>query len=231
MFKVLHNNCYYILKQTPQRENLWWLYRAIKPSLLAFVFLFSLVSCSQKTHVNDFTFQAGDIILQALNSSQCQAIREATDNYYSHCGIVLEDKEELVVYEAVGPVRKSELKKFTMAGINGHFVVLRLLEGKAFNILSAHSYCNKELGKKYDWFFNWDDAEIYCSELVWKAYKAAGIEICAPRPLIDYNLSSANVQAVLKQRYGAKIPKEELMVAPSDLFSSPLLQIVYENKK
>ena len=219
------------MKQTPQRENLWWLYRAIKPSLLACVFLFSLVSCSQKTHVNDFTFQAGDIILQALNSSQCQAIREATDNYYSHCGIVLEDKEELVVYEAVGPVRKSELKKFTMAGINGHFVVLRLLEGKVFNILSAHSYCNKELGKKYDWFFNWDDAEIYCSELVWKAYKAAGIEICSPRPLIDYNLSSANVQAVLKQRYGAKIPKEELMVAPSDLFSSPLLQIVYENKK
>lgn len=214
-----------------QKENLWWSFKEVKYKIIVVFVFFSFVSCSQNTAVDDFEFQAGDIILQALNSSQCQAIREATGNYYSHCGIVLEDKGKLIVYEAVGPVKKSKLKKFTTNGINGHYVVLRLIQKEKFNPISAKSYCSQELGKSYDWYFNWDDTEIYCSELVWKAYKATGIEICKPRPLKNYNLSSPTVQTVLEQRYGKNIPKEELMVAPSDLFSSSLLQIVYKNKK
>jgi uncharacterized protein YycO len=180
---------------------------------------------------SDFEFRSGDIVLQSLNSSQCHAIREATDSYYTHCGIVLRDGNELIIYEAIGPVKKSSLQDFTDSGINDHFVVLRPSLKELPNATQMKSYCDNELGKSYDLFFNWDDTEMYCSELVWKAYQAAGIELCKPRPLIDYDLSSTVVQAVMKQRYGEKIPEEELMVAPSDLFSSTLLEVVYENKK
>ena len=214
-----------------QKESSWWFLKGSKYKLLVLFISFSLTSCSQENVSTEFDFQAGDIVLQSLNSSQCNAIREATDNYYTHCGIVLRDGEELVIYEAIGPVKKSRLQDFTGSGINDHFVVLRPALKDLSSVAQMKRYCDKELGKSYDLFFNWDDTEIYCSELVWKAYKTAGIVLCQPRPLKDYDLSSPVVQAVMEQRYGEKIPEDELMVAPSDLFSSTLLEVVYENKK
>ncbi len=215
----------------PQKESSWWLLKGSKYKLLVLFISFSLTSCSQENVSTEFDFQAGDIVLQSLNSSQCNAIREATDSYYTHCGIVLRDGEDLVIYEAIGPVKKSRLQDFTGSGINDHFVVLRPALKDLSSAAQMKRYCDKELGKSYDLFFNWDDTEIYCSELVWKAYKTAGIVLCEPRPLKDYDLSSPVVQAVMEQRYGEKIPEDELMVAPSDLFSSTLLEVVYENKK
>ena len=208
-----------------------WLLMVSKYKLLTLFITFSLISCSQENVSTEFDFHAGDIVLQSLNSSQCNAIREATNSYYTHCGIVLRDGNELIIYEAIGPVKKSSLQDFTDSGINDHFVVLRPSLNNLSSVAQMKTYCDNELGKSYDLFFNWDDTEIYCSELVWKAYQKAGIELCKPRPLKDYDLSSPVVRTVMKQRYGEKIPEDELMVAPSDLFSSTLLEVVYENKK
>ena len=228
---VQHRNYYTTLSKAPLKGNLWWLYKGSRVKLLLLLLAASLISCSQKNTSADFEFREGDIILQSLNSTQCQAVREATDSYYTHCGIVLKDNNELIVYEAIGPVKKTNLKEFTRSGINSHFVVLRheSVDTSATNDMIR--YCRKELGKPYDLFFNWDDSEIYCSELVWKAYQAGGIKLCSLRPLKDYDLSSSAVQSIMRQRYGEKIPKDEPMIAPSDLFSSPLLIKVYENKK
>ena len=91
------------------------------------------------------------------------------------------------------------------------------------------TYCLDEMGKDYDIYFNWDDTEIYCSELVWKAYQAANLSICDAQPLKSYNLTHPLVLETMKQRYGVNIPWDEPMVAPSDLFSSPLLETIYSN--
>ena len=231
MYKVPRSSYYNTLRLAPQKESSWWFLKGSIYKLLVLFISFNLTSCSQENVSTEFDFQAGDIVLQSLNSSQCNAIREATDSYYTHCGIVLRDGDQLTIYEAIGPVKKSRLQNFTGSGINDHFVVLRPALKDLSSAAKMKRYCDKELGKSYDLFFNWDDTEIYCSELVWKAYKTAGIELCEPRPLKDYDLSSPVVQAVMKQRYGEKIPEDELMVAPSDLFSSTLLEVVYENNK
>ena len=91
---------------------------------------------------------------------------------------------------------------------------------------SDERYCSSVLGKDYDLQFRWSDDKIYCSELVWKAYKhATGIELCPPRPFKSYNLKSPTVQRLVKSRYGSsgQLPLDELAVAPSDLADSPLL--------
>ncbi|MBL4705719.1 MAG: peptidoglycan peptidase [Flavobacteriales bacterium] len=201
----------------------------LRISLFLFAVLFLFESCSTPANTT-FEFQEGDIILQALNSPQCDAIRLATDNYYSHCGMVVNDGKKLMIYEAIGPVKKTEIQEFTASGINGHYVVMRLKDSTVDH-QSILNYCDGELGKAYDIYFNWDDTEIYCSEFVWKAYEASQIELCNTRPLKDYDLSSPLVQTILQERYAPKIPYGEPMVAPSDLYSSGLLEIVYQNKK
>ena len=136
-----------------------------------------------------------------------------------------------MVYEAIGPVIKSSIEDFTSSGINGHFVVLRYDGLLDEHLDEMKDYCDGELGKPYDIYFNWDDTEIYCSELVWKAYAEAKISLCDLRPLSNYNLDSPEVKAIMNERYGELIPTNELMVAPSDLHSSDNLEVVFENDK
>ena len=53
------------------------------------------------------TIQAGDVVFQDLNTSQSMAIKLATGSEYTHCGLVVDIDGQLMVCEAVGPVRHS----------------------------------------------------------------------------------------------------------------------------
>ena len=66
---------------------------------------------------------------------------------------------------------------------------------------------------------------MYCSELVWKAYKAAGIELSAPRKLTDFDLSSPAVARLMAQRWPGGVP-DDVAVSPQDLADSALLERV-----
>ena len=51
------------------------------------------------------------------------------------------------------------------------------------------------------------------------------MKLCEPRRFHDYQLDHPAVKPVIEQRYGSatKLPKDEPVVAPSDLASSELL--------
>jgi hypothetical protein len=89
------------------------------------------------------------------------------------------------------------------------------------------AYLKAQLGKHYDLGFNWSEREMYCSELAFKAYQAAGIELCRPKALRDFNLESPQVRRIMQQRYGAQIPYDEPMVSPGQLSESDLLYKVH----
>jgi hypothetical protein len=70
---------------------------------------------------------------------------------------------------------------------------------------------------------------MYCSELVWKMYKAgAGIELAGLRPMDSYKLGDPKVRVLIQARWGDDVNWKEPMVAPSDLASSPLLEVVVD---
>lgn len=192
-----------------------------------------LVLCGAWAHAENFPYKNGDIIFHETNSSQSAAIKAATKSKYSHVGIIYLQKGKPVVYEAVQPVKISSLKSFIARSVGGHYVVKRLKN--ADTDLSAEVLgrmereARRHLGKNYDWVFGWSDAKIYCSELVWKIYKyGAGIELSPTRKLGDFDLSHPAVKAKLKERYGSKIPYEEPVVAPGQLFESDKLETVLE---
>lgn len=180
------------------------------------------------------SFLEGDIIFQTSNSGQSSAIQLATNSKYSHCGILLKNREgKLMVAEAVQPVRITPIKEFIKRRDDHHYVIKRLINRESI-LTNEVTTKMEELfyslqGRDYDIKFEWSDSKIYCSELVWKIYeRTTGIRLGEPKPLKDYSLNSKLVKKTMEQRYGEDIPWDEPMVAPSTIFDSELLETVIE---
>jgi len=176
----------------------------------------------------------GDLIFQTSLSRQSKAIQLATKSKYSHCGIIFSDKGQFYVFEAIQPVKTTPLDKWIARGKDGHYVIKRLK--KADQLLTAETLQKMKregemfIGKNYDLTFEWSDDKLYCSELIWKIYqRAIGIEIGKLQKLSDFDLTNEFVKHKIKERYGDKIPKEEIVISPAAIFDSELLITVKEN--
>ncbi len=168
--------------------------------------------------------QEGDIVFQTSLSSQSRAIQIATGSPYSHMGIVLFQNGKPYVYEAVQPVKYTPLQAWLARGKGGHYVAKRTRKPLSAKALATfHSLARKYAGRPYDLTFEWSDNRMYCSELVWKLYKAAGIELAPLTKLGSFNLGHPAVRRILKQRYGDHVPLDEPVIAPAAIFDSPLL--------
>jgi hypothetical protein len=176
----------------------------------------------------------GDLIFQTSLSRQSQAIQLATKSKYSHCGLIYKDRKEYYVFEAVQPVKRTRLDKWIAKGKDGKYVIKRLKN--ADQVLTPATLAKMKQqgdefkGKNYDLTFEWTDNKIYCSELIWKIYKrATGLEIGKLEKLSDFDLTNEAVKQKMKERYGDKIPINEIVISPVAIFDSELLKTVKSN--
>jgi hypothetical protein len=177
-------------------------------------------------------FQEGDILFQAMNTSQSLALVMATGSEFTHCGIVFKSGDKFYVYEAVGATVMTPIEKFIERS-QGPVVQTRLRDP---SILTPEALVNmKKVGavfdhKLYDFHFMWSDDRIYCSELVYKIYeRGLGLELTPLKHFRDYNLRHPAVRALIEKRFKGKGPLEEmneLVVAPVDLLNSVYLEEV-----
>lgn len=216
---------------------------AVCPGLLLRGLLFLLLSASlplftpapgharaaQNEPVGDFgALREGDILFQQSASTQSRAIQWATHSRWSHCGILLKRGKRLMVFEAAARVGYAPLEQWIARGVGGSRLVMRLSE-KAFTLTPERLRALRKAaaafeGKPYDLFFQWSDKAQYCSELVWKVYKnGLGIRLAPLRKMRDFDFSRPEVRATLRRRYGANIPWDQPVIAPSDLAASELL--------
>ena len=182
----------------------------------------------------DLDLKDGDIIFQVSSSSQSLAIQAATGSKYSHCGLIFQQNGQFYVFEAINRVSRTPLADWINRGVRGHFLVMRLKDRDKLlgsDRLRSMAKTGRGLaGKPYDLRFLWSDDKMYCSELVWKIYeRGAGLILVKPKTFQDYNLDSELVREAVKQRFGAEVPTDEKVVAPSDLLDSPLLERVAGN--
>ena len=190
--------------------------------LSALLFFAFSTSPSQK-------FKDGDIIFQVNQSGQGMAIQIATGSKFTHVGIIFIENGKPVVYHAVQPVKKSTLADFIAMGTDSYYEVKRLKDWSTNLDVNKISKMKKiaisMLGKNYDRYFNWSNNEIYCSEFVWKIYKeGANLEVGKLRALQEFNLENKIVKDIMVKRYGDKIPLQEKMISPGDMFVSQLLE-------
>lgn len=192
---------------------------------LFIILLFSSVSCGQTPRITLPIFQDGDLIFQHSASAQSTAVQQATNSYFSHCGIIFFLEGKPYVFEAIEPVGVRSLEAWIESGEDQKFAVYRLKNQSlnASQLAAMKTYLKAQLDKHYDSGFNWSDKEMYCSELVYKTYKCVGVELCKPKALRDFNLESPQVRRIMQQRYGTSIPYDEPMVSPGQIAESNLL--------
>jgi hypothetical protein len=176
-------------------------------------------------------FKEGDIIFQTSQSAQSKAIQLATKSKYCHCGIIFKKGPDLFVFEASQTVKFTPIDKWVSSGLGGKYVIRRLKDADEVlkpQVIQKMKSVNDQLkGKAYDRTFEWTDDKIYCSELVWKIYKrGADIEVGKLQKLKEFDLSSETVRTIMKERYGNKIPYDEVVVSPASIFDSNLLVTV-----
>ena len=119
----------------------------------------------------------GDIVFQTSGNSQAAAIMWGTHSLYSHMGIIRQTAAGPVVVEAVGPVKETPLRQWIARGRFGRFSVYRdpgMTAGQAAAVFQA---ARALYGRGYDLYFSFDNRDIYCSELVYDAYHAAGLDL------------------------------------------------------
>jgi len=219
--------------------------------LLAIIFGLLMIGCnSTETESTDNKFgkvtqqkiehkiiekelQNGDLIFHTSRSNQSQAIQIATNSKYSHMGIIYQEGNDFFVYEAIQPVKMTNLKDWINRGVNGNYVVKRLKNSNEIltdeGIEKMKLVGKKYLGKDYDLLFEWSDDKIYCSELAWKIYKEAfNIEIGTLEKIKDFDLSNKTVQQKVKERYGNNIPTDELVITPDRMFNAKNLITIKE---
>lgn len=177
---------------------------------------------------NSAELKSGDIVFQTSQSAQSKAIKLATHSKYTHLGIIIKKNGDILVFHAVNPVRYTPLKEWIEEGEGGHYVIKRPKKIVG-NWAAAESVIKQMNNRPYDKYFGWGDDKIYCSELVWKIYKRAfNYELCGLRKMKEFDFSSPLVKKMMKQRYGDKIPLDEPVVAPSDIFESKELRTITE---
>ena len=180
-------------------------------SLLA-VLLFATPLKSQRAP-SARSLKEGDIVFQTSESTQSKYIILATKSQWSHCGIIIEKPDGLYVLEAISSVSLTPYQQWVERGRGKRVRVKRYTEDP---IKIKYS---KYLGKQYDKAFKFSNSKWYCSELVYDIYKRQlDVELCEPRPVSDYVISG--LDKILTKR---GIDKNQLVVAPSDLYDSELL--------
>jgi cell wall-associated NlpC family hydrolase len=168
----------------------------------------------------------GDVVFQTSSSAQSQAIQRATDSPYSHLGIV-----SPWVLEAVATVRYTPFAEWAARGEGGSYAVRRLRDAgevlTAEKVAALRRTAEAHLGRPYDLWFEWSDERIYCSELVWKAYRdALGIELGETERLGDLDLDDPVVAAKLRERFGERLPLDEPVISPAAMYASERLVAV-----
>lgn len=204
-----------------------WL-RRLFPLLLLCLLVLPPSSLSRSTAVPVSQWREGDIVLQASSSAQSEAIRLATGSPWTHCGLVLKRNGRLMVFEASRRVRYTSPEAWAARSVGKRLLVLRLRDAASVltpaRLRALRKAAARFEGKPYDLFFEWTDDAQYCSELVWKIYKnGAGITLSPLRNMRDYDFSHPAVRAAMRQRYGTDIPRDQPVVAPSDLAASARL--------
>ena len=172
--------------------------------------------------------RVGDLLFQSSpRGPLVDAIEGASESPYSHVGMVVQRGNQWFVLESGGGggVATSPLDGFILRGRQGSFAVYRFQDRYTKKIPEIVAEAERFLGRPYDIHYEFDDAKIYCSELIFKGFKAAtGEDLGRVRKLGD--LKWQPYEAVIRQIESGGLPLERPMITPRDMSEAGQLELV-----
>lgn len=175
----------------------------------------------------NYSPQEGDILFQSLPHSRLvNAIEGVSQSPYSHCGIATRQDGKWVVYEAYRNVEVTPLREFVFRGRNQGFAVYRFKASYQQYIPATIESAKKYLGRPYDARYRMDDDRIYCTELIYKAYRqSSGQQLGKLARLGDLNWHP--FEDTIKHFENGPVPLDREMITPKDMAEASQLELVF----
>jgi len=174
--------------------------------------------------LSKLNLQNGDLIFRRGTSIESHIVLLTDQNSeYSHIGMIYKIKDKLFVIHTVpkendadpGYIKLESVDEFLSNGKAARVAIYRLIQNSSENINIASKYAYECYLKKYCFDNSYDlvtDAQLYCTELIWKAYKKAGVDLVCDR--------LRNIDVIIADR---------IMIMPSPIIKSKLLKKIYSN--
>lgn len=169
----------------------------------------------------------GDVVFQSLSGDLPDLVEGVTDSPWSHCGLVIRDEAGgLCVLEAIADgVVVTPLEAWIRRGRGGRGLARRLRPRFRTAIPEWIRAAKAHMSKPYDSRFRLDDEAIYCSELVWKAFRRATGQSLGPLvPLreLDWRPRADAIRAL----EDGPVPLDREIITPHHLAHAPQLMPV-----
>jgi len=135
------------------------------------------------------------------------------------------------VIEAIGPVKETASRRGRCRAAMGAFrsIASRRVSGQDPSLRQGAQKKGIRKSTVNDYHYDMDDAAIYCSELIYKAFRTAtGEELGHLQKLGETPLEP--YEPVIKQLEGGQVPLERLMITRAPL-RGPQLEKVFEQKE
>ena len=130
--------------------------------------------------------------------------------------------------ESIGEVGAIPLKNWMARGRGNKFAAFRLKDEHVRELPKFLSALPRYVGRPYDVRYRMDDKFIYCSELVYKAYRdATGKPLGKLVKLGDLNWRP--YVATIRKYEGGEPPLDREMITPIDLSRAPQLKKIFDN--
>ena len=175
----------------------------------------------------DYLPQEGDIVFQSLPTlGLVKIIEGVTESPFSHCGVVVNREGRWKAFESIGNVHETSLHAWVSRGRGTRFCVYRLKPEFRKHIPAFVKALDKYAGRPYDFDFQMDDGYLYCSELVFKAFRdASGIELGKLMRLGNLNWKPWEQQ--MRDYHGGDLPLDRIMITPRHLSEAEQLERVF----
>jgi permuted papain-like amidase YaeF/Yiix C92 family enzyme len=185
----------------------------------------------------------GDIVFQESSGSARDAIMLASASPYSHVGIVeIDASGRPMVLEAAKRVRSVPFEDWMRRGAGRRITIKRVKGLHDEAAKQAIERARHYMGRPYDIFFYETRDQIYCSELVYAAFKeGANISVGREEKVSDLNIDTAAAQRLIKKRWKAHplcrttssfkscypLILNQLLVTPASIARDPQMELIY----
>ena len=172
----------------------------------------------------------GDILFQSLPRSRLvDAIEGVSESPFSHCGIATKQDGQWVVYEALGNVGATPLKEFIFRGRDRGFAVYRFESDHQEFIPATLEHAKTYFGRPYDTRYRMDDERIYCTELIYKAYReSSGQELGELVRLGDLNWRP--FEDTIEHFESGPVPLDREMITPKGMAEAHQLELAFAHR-
>ncbi len=213
------------MKLLPRGKWAWIRLGVVLSLLVAAVLKFHVYGLA---HLALYSPREGDVVFQSLpRGDLVEAIEGITDSPFSHCGVVMKNADgDWVVHEAIGVVRETPLHLWVVRGRGARVDAWRWSEMAGRDAAPLRAALEKYSGRHYDYRYAPGDDEIYCSELVFKAYRDAyGVELGTWEMLGELNWRP--FEKFIREMEGGALPLGRPMITPVGVTRSVALAKVY----